>query len=347
MLTIDLERGCTGLIEPDGTFRYAIWPVGAVLLTDPLRIEFADGTFALPGDSLVGAGGVFHELFDGKRPCSAPLQRRRRGCALQPLLPHRRDAPLSVLPPERASPPSPALPYPPPMPLPSRHLLPLLLPLPLLLAACGGGSDDDPRLPPPFFLTAQFDVEGSGQAPDRSTLTWWYDEPGHWRYDLESGAHEGEPPDTFTVFGAGDSVVTRNGDSEDRIELGQPAQSRLFSSLFLGPVEGRTVREFIAFLEDLSDSDVTIVGQDVVLGRTTTLIEVRPAVRGAVTTATPGGSSTSRETAGGSIRYWLDPSIMLVLRAELDSDDEDAFAEVTALDLTPTFPADPFFDPDA
>ena len=220
-----------------------------------------------------------------------------------------------------------------------RDLSPLLLAIPLLLAACGGGSSDDPHLPPPFYLTAQFDVADPGQPPVRSTLTWWFDRPGRWRYDLDSGAHDTEPPATVTVFGVDDAVVIRNGESEERIEMGMPARPRLFSSLFLGPVEGQTVAEFVDFVRtELPDSDIQIVGQEIVLGRATTIVEIGPAFR---------GEANGAPTANGSVRYWIDESTMLILRAELDSDEAYALAEVTALDLDPTFPPGPFFDPDA
>jgi len=224
------------------------------------------------------------------------------------------------------------------MSVPIRRLLFVLLALPLLVAACEDDSSAETRLPPPFFLTAQFDVNDSGQSPVRSALTWWYDRPGRWRYDLVAGAHDAEPASTFTAFGVDEVVVWRNGESEERIEMGEPAPSRLVSSLFLGPVEGQTVAQFVDFLRELADGDIQIVGEEIVLGRVTNVVEIAPAFR---------GEANGVPTASGSVRYWIDESTMLVLRAELDSDEAHVLAEVIELDLTPTFPTAPFFDPDS
>ena len=81
----------------------------------------------------------------------------------------------------------------------------------LVATSCGGTTADDQPLPPPFFLAAQIDVQDDGQPPIRSTLNWWFAEPGRWRYDLHAGGHDGEPPGTITVFGDGNHVVVQAG----------------------------------------------------------------------------------------------------------------------------------------
>jgi len=208
-----------------------------------------------------------------------------------------------------------------------------------LAAACSDSAQQDQTSPPPFFLTAQIEVLNDDQALIRSTLTWWHAEAGRWRYDLDAGGHDGEPPKRHSVFGAGHEVVTRAGTAFERIDVGHPAPPRLLSALLLGPVEARSLDEFIEFLNDLAgEPNATVLRRESLLGRDTTIVEVEPAFR---------GEANGVPTANGSVRYWIDETTMIILRAELDTDEAHALAEVIALDLDPTFPADPFFDPDA
>ena len=204
-----------------------------------------------------------------------------------------------------------------------------------LAAALWEDSDTPPPGLTPFYLEARVESEDNsrgigtniaGTALALATehrvllIRWWFRDIDRMLVEIETLEPAGS---------AGTDVIALDGErqyyyrsetntySKSAIpELPPEAHIRIrpwsFSS-FVGPwyAEAKDLDEVIEQLRQFGSTprEPTIVGTGEVLGRRTTIIEVKPAAQSA--------SSTGSQTSDGFVRYWITDDLV-VLRQELD-----------------------------
>lgn len=217
-----------------------------------------------------------------------------------------------------------------------------------VLAACGGSED---TASPPFYLRARVLVEDGddlhpGDGPVESRVEWWAAGPGRWRQDI--GAWGAAAPD-WVIHADGNAVVAWNREENTftRTQFPAPvAPGASGTALRIGPAGEDDLDAFLASFrerEPEAPTSVEVVAQDEVLGLAVVVVEVWPAY-----VSQTFGSGASGPMGEGSVRYWVDPESMFVLRQEIDSSPQRLVAEVVELELDPAFDPGLFdFEPPA
>jgi outer membrane lipoprotein-sorting protein len=94
--------------------------------------------------------------------------------------------------------------------------------------------------------------------------------------------------------------------------------------------EAASIDDLLQELRNTSNnsSEARVVGSETVVGRKTTIVEVSPAYISS--------SSSGDDTGHGTVKYWVDPDRMVILRQELDDRPVQRFSiEVTRFDWNP------------
>lgn len=208
---------------------------------------------------------------------------------------------------------------------------------------------------PPFYLEGRFqvtdrssqvgtnvagaDLSGIPTETTVSLLRWWHEDRDHARVEFE--VIEGLDAGRVTIVvadGADQWVYHSHENTYSRTPLPPlPPEIRvrpIGTSVLLGPSWASTPGELRALLRDWAGDggSVSDAGTEVVLGRTTTIIQMTPASRGSQLVTLPDGSQREEDTSRGVSRIWLDEERMVVLRYIVDDPVQSVFAEITRYD---------------
>jgi len=216
----------------------------------------------------------------------------------------------------------------------------------------GGDGDGSAGELEPFYLEAEVivvdrsttvgtNLPPSGEEEEHTShLRWWHRDATHARWELPG----------FT--GVLDGRDMWFYDEEQNTYSKQPlpdlppgaTTAGIPVSVTLGPANAANREEFMEGLKDRGADRVAIVGEDTVLGRRVTVIEMSPASRSESRSSDSRGGSSPTATpeieATGTVRYWLDEERMLVLRYEVRDIVADITASVTRLDYPADIPDD-------
>ena len=157
-----------------------------------------------------------------------------------------------------------------------------------LAAGCNSNDDADTR---GFYAEVRVDVEPqvddpaarTGAADGGGVIRWWYAaEPDRWRWEIETG---GSPIDrgTLTTVFDGEEYWSYDDRSNTYERSDPPAvpPGTVLPPTFSAPVGPVNVESVEAFMEQWrergTDSEVRLGGEETVLGRSTQIVEIRPA----------------------------------------------------------------------
>lgn len=226
----------------------------------------------------------------------------------------------------------------------------------------GGSSVDEPvagtqtstaAQTPPFVLRAEFARTGADNTPGglnpgltttQGTMEWWYRSSTDWKWTVAT--NPGQLDGVTTTVAAHDGTLTSYDGAtntyreSDAAASGLPEGAVLSPSMgvFIGPMSSyaKDTDAFVAMLQQSGDDSrprtASVTGNDVILGRPTVVME------------TPGSYSSSSDTPGaetpdGTMRIWLDPERMVVMKTEVETSDGLYRIAVTALDWDASVPA--------
>lgn len=205
----------------------------------------------------------------------------------------------------------------------------------------------------PFYLEAEITVvDRSGTAGTNlpssdegavrtSYLRWWYRDATHARWELPGfvGVLDG---DDMWFYDEERNTYTKHALPD--VPAGTVTVSIPGASIVLGPVNAAGRDDFIQQLKVRGAEEVAEAGEETVLGRRVTIIEMSPASRSESQSSSGGGGSSPTATpvveAHGTVRYWLDEERMFVLRYEVRDPVMDVTAAVTRLDYPADIPDD-------
>ncbi len=212
------------------------------------------------------------------------------------------------------------------------------------LFAGGSGDGAGGGIAQPFVLEATVAVDSAADNAQpgeidptfehtESHLQWWYESSDTWKWQVTTNMGQVDQQTLVIVSDDGQGTAYNsltNTYSEaplQRFPDGTVAPPAL--STFLGPVGyyAKTADGFVAMLRQQEEGEqpreVSVVGDDTVLGRHTVVVQM------------PAGYSTTSDGAGiasGTMRMWLDPERMVVLKVVSTSGDQRYTAQVTSLD---------------
>ncbi|HEY5477443.1 MAG TPA: hypothetical protein VIK11_12105, partial [Tepidiformaceae bacterium] len=197
----------------------------------------------------------------------------------------------------------------------------------------------------PFELEARIVVKDASRAigattfgstlspslPDEttSTLRWWFRDASHFRWDVERA--DGLDSTTIVVAANGNTVTIYDSAANTVSRSPLPplpngyVMPPSFSAL-VGPLPADNLTAFLDGWRRAGGTPKTaeIVGQEVVLGRKTTIVELGPTHSSA--------DSSGKETSSGTARVWIDPERMFAMRAAADDPGNQSYLlEVTSL----------------
>jgi outer membrane lipoprotein-sorting protein/DNA-binding CsgD family transcriptional regulator len=181
-------------------------------------------------------------------------------------------------------------------------------------------------------------------AEKRFALRWWYQDVDHGRWEVDALTPSLDQRNIVVVCDGKEQWFydsAQNTFTEDPLQP-MPAGLKvryLGLSELLDPYPASTLDEFMTALRgDRSDTHVVRAGEETMLGRKTTIVELSPATRSSTTS--PGGPTT--ESGSGTVRFWIDTAAMFVLKTELKDDagsGQGYVAEVTKLEAPSSIPA--------
>ena len=185
----------------------------------------------------------------------------------------------------------------------------------------------------PFYLEGTVVVLGvappNGGRPEESnsSLQWWYQRPGVWRWQLDVEPAEHDPT---TILGVADGknsyLYKSDSNTYTRVSLKDYSSPSLPVSVLLGPIDlAQLVQRWEA-----QDTTVRGGGAGRYLNRDAQVIEYSPTWRA----SGPGGDSS-----GGIGRIWIDSDSGLIVRNLVDGGPTSQYvdARVTVLELQPRF----------
>lgn len=210
----------------------------------------------------------------------------------------------------------------------SRHtlLLPALLAAALVLA-CTGDAEEPGRS---FYAEIAVEADPSRNDPlarsrvaegPTGAIRWWYAaDPVRWRWEMETSGSIIDDGMVVTLFdGAASWAYDDRSNTYTRgvipEELGPIALSPIFSAP-VGPAHAETLDGFIERWREWDNVlEAVRVGEATILGRETQIVELRL-------------------SSGGSVRAFIDPERMFIMRWAADGGDEEQsfHVEVAALD---------------
>jgi outer membrane lipoprotein-sorting protein len=185
----------------------------------------------------------------------------------------------------------------------------------------------------PFYLEASVVVlgvaPGSGSRPEesRSSLQWWYQRPGVWRWQLEVEPAEDEPVTILGVADGKDSYLYKSdSNTYTRVSLKDYSTPSLPVSVLLGPID------LPLLIQRWETQDTTVRGGSSgrYLNRDAQVIEYSPTWR---------ATGPSGDSSGGIGRIWIDNESGLIVRNLVDGGSTSQYvdARVTLLELQPKF----------
>ncbi len=214
----------------------------------------------------------------------------------------------------------------------------------LLLAA--GSAEGPAQRVPPFVLEARGTATyssgsvlttlasspGSPVITDEMAITirWWFRDPGHYRQEVQ--LERGLGSTTLVAAAAGANLILYDRSTNS---VSQGVNRRLPdgyvvppipSVASMGPLPADSVAAFVNGWRRTGDypKSAEIVGEEVILGRRTTIVDVGP--------TSSSTDSSGNETHGGTVRLWIDPERMFVMRlATGDSAGTSFRLDVTSL----------------
>jgi|GEM_PF-5125876 len=217
-------------------------------------------------------------------------------------------------------------------------------------------ADDEPRPSsdlPPFYLEATMEIRDTsraigtnvagGAAPEAehrvAQIRWWQQDRDHMRVEIHTLEPASEAGTDAIVVGGSKQVYYRfqtNTYTETPLyEFPEEARLRTrpwsFSS-FIGPwmTEVESLDEILEQLRQFGGQDsaprsVSVVGRERLLGRAVDVVEYSPASTHSGSDGNPAGE--------GTVRYWIDPERLVVMKQVVEGGGGQAFTiEVTRLD---------------
>jgi outer membrane lipoprotein-sorting protein len=185
----------------------------------------------------------------------------------------------------------------------------------------------------PFYLEGTVIVLGVAPAnqsrpqESKSSLQWWYQRPGVWRWQLDVEPAEDEPT---TILGVADGknsyLYKSDSNTFTRVSLKDYSTPSLPVSVLLGPLD-------LANLIQIWESQNTSVrggGNSRYMNRDAQVIEYSPTWR---------ATGPAGDSSGGIGRIWIDSETGLVVRNLVDGGPTSQYldARVTLLELQPRF----------
>lgn len=206
-----------------------------------------------------------------------------------------------------------------------------------------GGDSGGSGMYAPFVLQAEITVDSTADTtgtslnapPDHteSRLTLWHESTNTWKWELTTDIGKLDQQTMVITSNDGHGTaynsLTNSYSKADLQRLPDGTVVPPVMSSFLGPVGSyaKTPDAFVAMLRQSSGGDpprqAEIVGSDTVLGRHTVIIE---------TPASYSSGSDGAEASHGTMRMWLDPERMMVLKTASTGTDQSYAASVTSLD---------------
>ena len=190
----------------------------------------------------------------------------------------------------------------------------------------------------PFMLEAEIVSESDGlglalteEEDSLFQLRWWFRDSTTWRQEFESVLPEIDAAVVVTVSdGAGSLTFDPREAVVSRREVASPAFPSF--SILLGP---SLTPDLDAFMDRFRDFglEVAIVGEDEILGRQVTVVEVL----GGESRETIGSLPESFEAGESWSRYAVDEASMFVLRTTIQRLGRHAVGSVTKLELAAEF----------
>lgn len=213
------------------------------------------------------------------------------------------------------------------------------------------GGSPTPRQIPAFELTAQLAALDNSRTigtriagttpppstaePDRTTtiIRWNFQDRTHYRYDIQT-VKPALDAKTMTVAYAGGKMTgydsSTNTYSTTPYDLPPLDVILPAISVLMGPMPYADIPAMLEAFRNESSPPRTaeIVGEEVILGRQTKIAEISPIHK---------STSNGVTTRSGSMRMWIDPERMFVMRSTTSSDVLSLTMDVTALqyDLPP------------
>lgn len=194
----------------------------------------------------------------------------------------------------------------------------------------------------PFSLEADIRVTTSQKTgPDglpvfqdedsHSFLRWWLQDDAHWKWEAETV----EPVlDARRFVAAADGTTVTTYADTTNVYSERPFQPLPGGyvmppamSVMIGPVPAPDSDAFVTMLGQWGDGSTSarVVGEEVLLGRKTQVIEVSP-VR--TSSSSSSGSGVETTSTSGTMRVWLDPERMVAMKAIIDDPENQSLAAV-------------------
>lgn len=213
----------------------------------------------------------------------------------------------------------------------------------------GGGQDDPPERVPPFELTARMvatqadpltvgtSISGSTSTPvlqtTTATIRWSYRDLTHWRWDIVR-TDPALDASTFVVAADGRSQLAYDSATNTVVRTpyapfpgGWAPPPGL--SVLLGPLPYDSIDAFVAGWSTTTSQSAprhaAIVGEEIVMGRRTTIVEFGPTWSST--------DSNAGDVSGGTARLWIDAERMFALRETADGGEHGSYSvELTTLE---------------
>lgn len=168
-----------------------------------------------------------------------------------------------------------------------------------------------------------------------STIRWWAADGGRYRIEFNV-LPEGEQERGFIGVSDGKELVNYNA-AENSYARGElptlPEGARLWPipmSMALGPSSFATVDELIGQYQRFGMS-VQEVGQETLVGMQTTIFEMSPASTSRSVSTNVDGTQVETERGTGTVRIWVEPRRVVVMKYVIDDEVQKATAVVTRI----------------